>query len=478
MTPSLLQAIDDERLLGAGFRPYRLQRDALAGIEGHRRSVLACGRRSGKSLISAAAACWDACLRDDLDRHVRPGEPRYSICIAINLRQSRLWLDQVHSLLEASPLMRGMVTDRTDDEIVLENGNRICAFPCTSRGSRGWAVSYLALDEYAWHTDTNGDAAGPSVWAATVPSTYQFAGDARIVAASTPAGPNYFHALFEQAEQDPDSFAMQASSPEMNERLDGNVLHAEMEADPDMYASEIEAKFTAGGGQYIDRGRLRECVVDRGPLGRLDATGWVIGCDLAFVSDPCVAVVAGRDPADPERLLVGNVRRWEPAHAGDFETRRHVEDAMLGEIADLAHTYEASVVVDQFCSSAVADFFTRAGVAATVLPMTVTSKSAMFAELRSRIYNRTIEFPADDDLLADLCALRTVIRPGAASVATPRTRRGHADGAVACALSIATLPVGPPLSASSGSEPRSVADGGLDDLLADWGGGITTDFSF
>jgi hypothetical protein len=477
MTPGLLEAVDDPELLGAGFQPYRLQREALAGIELHRRSVLACGRRSGKSLISAAAACWDACLRDDLNRHVRPGEARYAICVAVNLRQSRLWLDQVESLLKASPLLRGMISDRTDDEIVLANGNRICAFPCTARGGRGWAVSFLCLDEYGWHLDTNGDAAGPSVWAAMVPSTYTFGRDGRIVAASTPAGMNYFHALYEQAEQDPDSFALQASSPEMNEKLDPDTLRQEHEADPEMYQSEVLAKFTSGGGQYIDSGRLRECVVDRGPLGRLEATGWVIGCDLAFVSDPAVAVVVGRDPANPERLVVGNVRRWEPAHASDFETRRHVEDTMLAEVVELAKTYDASVVVDQFASSAVADFFTRHGVAATVMPLTATSKSAIFAELRSRIYNRQVELPADDDLLADLRALRTVIRPGAASVATPRTRRGHADAAVALALGAAGIPVGPPLAASSGYELGAPAMDGLDDFVRG-AGGIHPDMGF
>lgn len=150
---------------------------------------------------------------------------------------------------------------------------------------------------------------------------------------------------------------------------------------------------------------------------------------------------------------------------------------MLAEVVELAKTYDASVVVDQFASSAVADFFTRHGVAATVMPLTATSKSAIFAELRSRIYNRQVELPADDDLLADLRALRTVIRPGAASVATPRTRRGHADAAVALALGAAGIPVGPPLAASSGYELGAPAMDGLDDFVRG-AGGIHPDMGF
>lgn len=387
---------------------------------------------------------------------MRPGEPVYHVGVAVNLRQSRLWLGQVRSLVEASPLLRPLLVEVTDDELVFQGGHHVCSFPCTSRGSRGWAIATLHLDEFAWHVDGNGDAAGPAVWAAMVPSSYTFGAAARIVAASTPAGMNYFHDLYEQAAEDPDSFALRASSPEMNERLDADTLRAEFEADPEMYASEIEARFTAGGGSYIDGVRLRECVADRGTLSRLDAEigSWVIGCDLAFQSDPAAAVAVGRRPEHPGHLLVGHVRRWEPARARDFETRRRVEDTMLAEIVELARAYEASVVVDQFASSAVSDFFARNGVPATVRALTATSKSQMFAELRSKVYAREVEFPADDDLLRDLRSLRTVIRPGAASVATPRTARGHADAAVACALAVAELAGGgAPSDASSGGDP-------------------------
>jgi hypothetical protein len=52
---------------------YPLQAEAVMGMAAHQLVTLACGRRGGKSLLSAVWACYDATMRD-LRRHQRPGE--------------------------------------------------------------------------------------------------------------------------------------------------------------------------------------------------------------------------------------------------------------------------------------------------------------------------------------------------------------------------------------------------------------------
>jgi hypothetical protein len=71
-----------------------------------------------------------------------------------------------------------------------------------------------------------------------------------------------------------------------------------------------------------------------------------------------------------------------------------------------------------------------------VLALSAESKSLAFAELKTRIYDGSLELPDDPDLLAELRGLRTQYRAGRSTVVTPRTSRGHSDLAVALSLAV------------------------------------------
>ena len=142
----LVAACDDPALFGVSLTP--LQRERLQEIEtGNLLHVWALGRRSGKGLLGSLTGLWTNLLRPDLDAYVRRREKRYAVCLATNLRQGRIFVDQAKSIVEASPLLAGLVDSATDDEIVFKNGTVLAAFPCTSRGGRGWPIAFLMLDE-------------------------------------------------------------------------------------------------------------------------------------------------------------------------------------------------------------------------------------------------------------------------------------------------------------------------------------------
>jgi Terminase large subunit, T4likevirus-type, N-terminal len=224
MTPGLLEAIDDPQLLGAGLTPFPRQREILEAIgAGPRIQVIACGRRAGKTLLGAAAAVWDAALRRHLDRHLRPGERRYAVCVAVNIAQARLFVSAARSILEASPLLASLIETATDDQIELSTGATIAAFPCTARGARGWPISLLQLDEFAHHVDGDGNIASDAVWRALTPSTAQFGPEGRILVASTPYGSEgLFASLFDRARDGEisDAAAHHLTSAEANPSLD------------------------------------------------------------------------------------------------------------------------------------------------------------------------------------------------------------------------------------------------------------------
>jgi hypothetical protein len=67
-------------------------------------------------------------------------------------RARRRWgrVRAARSVVERSPLLSELVETVTEDEIAFRNGTALTAFPCTSRGARGWPISTLLMDEVAY----------------------------------------------------------------------------------------------------------------------------------------------------------------------------------------------------------------------------------------------------------------------------------------------------------------------------------------
>jgi hypothetical protein len=457
----LVGACDDSALLA--FPLWPKQRELLAAVEqGPRLHVWRLGRRSGKTTLAAIVGLWDCLLRPELDELVRRREKRYSVAVATSLRQSRLYVRAARSIVEESPLLARLVEQVTDDEIVFTNGTVLASFPATSRGARGWPISTILFDEAAHMLDTEGNQAAEPLWRSLVPSTAQFGDAARIIVASTPWGASgWFADICGKAETGEleDARAWHLTSAEVNATLDPRFLSREHARDPEGFRGEYMAELIGSGGAYMEADLIADAVAERAELGREDATGWVLGVDLGFAADPTGAVLVGRDPAAPERLRVGLARAWAPQRSDSFEGRRHVEDTVLGEVADLARYFDARIVCDQHMAPQVSDFFRRRGVRVETVALTAESKSLAFAELRSRINTGGVELYPNPDLLGELRGLRSQYRAGRAAVVTPRTARGHSDMAVACALAV-WAQRNPPLSQSPsfGGEPSLIRD--------------------
>lgn len=437
--PGLVEACDDVDLFGIPLWPK--QRELLAEIgAGPRVQVLALGRRASKTTMMALVGLWCCLLRPQLRLPLRPGECGYAIGVATTLKQAELMVAAARSIVERSPMLAGMVDASTRSEIRFTNGTAFTAFPCTSRGGRGWPVFALLMDEVAHFLDTDGNSAAENVWQAFVPATAQFGDDARIIVSSTPWGSTgLFADLYGQAVagEIPAARAHHATSVEVNPTLTVDFLEQErLVLGADQYAAEYLADFVAGGGAFLDADQIRAAVVDRPPLDPSAATSWVAGLDPAFSSDPFGLAIVGRDN-DRQKLVLGLSRRWLPQGGdGSFEGTRATQDAVLDEVAEECLRFNATVVTDQHLAPAVTDRLRRAGLSITVEPMTATSKTAAFSELRARLSAGALELYSERQLLDELRRLRSKFTAGQASVLNPRMGDSHGDLAQALALAV------------------------------------------
>jgi hypothetical protein len=427
----LLEACDDDRLLGLGLWPR--QREVIAAVELHRLVVLALGRRSGKSTMAAATGLWDCLHRPELDDMVRPGETRYAVAVATNLAQARLIVSAGRSIVESSPALAGLVEKATEDEIAfrLPSGARTAlrAFPCSSRSGRGWPISCLILDEFAhFLTETDGPAVADNVLKALLPATAQFGALGRVVIASTPYGPDgAFARMHKAAGEATDAVALTATTAEMNPTIDPDFLAMEELRDPLGFRSEYLAEFVAGGDAFID--------LDRAQIGGTDVAPpeagerWVAGIDPAFAArgDAFGVALVGQSRVTKGLLVVGPVLALRAE--GEFTPT-------LEKVADIAAMYDAEVVTDQFSAASVLEFFRRRQLAVKQHAMSATSKTDVFSELRARLYEKTLELPNLPPLLTEVRRLQAQFRAGSAAVTNPRVGGSHGDMAQALALAV------------------------------------------
>jgi Terminase large subunit, T4likevirus-type, N-terminal len=324
---SLLDACDEAPLFN--FQLWPRQRALLEAVErGPRLHVWALGRRSGKTTLAAIVGLWTCLFRPDIAAKVRPGERFYAVAVGTNIRQARLFVSAARSIVEASPLLAKQVESSSDDELVFKTGGVLTAFPCSSRGGRGWPIAALLLDEAAFFiSETEGYQTADRVFEALVPSTAQFGSAARIILASTPYGTDgLFAETWTRASNGEleDAVAQRATTREMNPTLSPEFFTAQEALDPESFRSEFLAEFVGSGGALLDPEVIREAIADRDVLLPDQASGWVAGLDPAFSSDPFGLALVGRRDG---RLVVGRVRAWTPKRrwfrkAESFEERR------------------------------------------------------------------------------------------------------------------------------------------------------------
>lgn len=437
----LLEACDDPQLFA--FPLWPMQRELLADVErGPRLHVWALGRRSAKTTSAALVAAWCCLLRPELLERLRPGERGFAVGIGTNVRQGRLFLRAAHSIVERSPLLAPLIESVSEDELWFRNGTGIAAFPCSSRGSRGWPIFALLMDEAAhFMSETEGPQVADRVFEALLPSTAQFGHAARVIVASTPYGQdNLFARLYQQASSGElsDAVARTASTAESNPTITAEFLESEQARDPESFPAEYGGQFVGSGAAFLDPERVEAAVADRGELAPEQAHTWVGALDPAFSSDPFGLALVGRSHDDRSRLVLGLVRAWKPARRkpGSFEERRELEDAVLAEVAAVCRRYSARVVTDQYAAPAIVDRLRREGLGVRTVPMTATSKTGAFVELRARLYTGVLELYEHPDLLAELRRLRSRFTAGQAGVVNPRVGGSHGDLAQALALAV------------------------------------------
>jgi hypothetical protein len=441
----LLEACDDRRLLGVSLHPR--QRELLRQVEQNPTTLALCGRQGGKTFSAACFASWNMLLRPDLDE-VAGGHARWVVSIANSREQASLLLGYVRATVERSPLLSKQLVSARDDRLTFRGNRALVAAPCQDRLIRGVSASALILDEAShFVSESWGPRTLERIWQASRPLLTVYGAQGRTFGISTPTdGDDFYGRMFTQAQAGglPGAVAFRATTQELNPTVSDEFLaQEELLLGPGAFRREYLAEFTAGGGGAFLEEDAVEAVVGRYHELRPDqGTGWLVGLDVAFSSDPSAAVVVGRDRDNPKRLVVAHAERWQPKRtrrqrrqAKSEQERLDVAAVVLDGVARLAKAYGAPVVTDQHARMLVESGLKERGVPRVIhRTWSPSSQTEAFRLLRARVYGDTIALPINDQLQRELCRVRERTRAGSSAVELPRSVDGHCDLAAALAL--------------------------------------------
>lgn len=440
----LLEAAEDKALFG--LQLSERQRELFSLIETSNTVIASCGRQSGKTLSAAVTAVWNLLLRPDLNETAR-GSARHVIVVANSREQARITLAFAREFCERSPLLRSELLGVREDKLVFQGARTLLAVPCADRVARGLRASALIFDE-AGHflSEAYGPRTLERLYVALRPSLITFGERGKVLMASTPGESGFFTSMFQKAEAGelPGGASFTAPTVEMNPLVDPSFLAGERESLGEAdFRREYLGEFVAGGSSaFFSEEDLRACVGRYRTLEPAEGTGWVLGLDPSFSSDPSGIAIVGRAKDDRKRLLVALTERWQPertrrqrrAAKTDAE-RKEVQSVVLDRVAELSRAYGgAPVVSDAHLAGVVREELRARGVERVVISAwNAKTLTQAFRGVRAQVLSASISFPDDTELLAELLRVRTRTRSGQPTIELPRSVSSHCDRAAAVA---------------------------------------------
>lgn len=246
--------------LDKGFVPidlYPFQKQAIDDINDNRFVVVKAGRQVGKTTTVVAYILWYILFNED----------KFVAILANKAKTSREILNRITLAYEALPLwlQQGVRTWNKGD-IELENNCRILADSTSSSAARGYTISFLYLDEFAFVPNNVAEEFFTSVY-----PTISSGKSSKVLISSTPNGMNHFYRIWKEAEEGVNGFkTIEANWRQVPGRTDEWALSQKRVLGEQKYLQEMECTFLGSAGTLISSAALKSMAFSRPLRNMLD----------------------------------------------------------------------------------------------------------------------------------------------------------------------------------------------------------------
>lgn len=376
-------------------------KEPLARVE---ELVAVVGRRGGKSRAMATLATYIAGLcKHDLVR----GERGIVLLIAPDQRQASIALNYAEAALEASPILRQLVANRTSDTLELTNGISIEVRAASFRRLRGPTYVACIADEAAfWHSDEFSSNADTEILSAVRPGLATTGGP--LIIASSPYAKRGVlwdaHRRHYGPDGDPLILVAQGASRDFNPSLPQRVVDRALERDRASASAEFLGLFRTDIEGFVSYETVQACVGDHVEQAPLSSTGYFAFVDPSGGSaDSFTMAISHRDG---ERIVIDATREIKPP----FSPEGVVDDLVV-----LLKTYRIMRVTgDRYAGEWPREQFRKRGIEYRCAEK---PKSDLYRDLLPLLNSGRIVLPKSERLVNQLTGLeRRTARSGKDSI--------------------------------------------------------------
>jgi Terminase large subunit, T4likevirus-type, N-terminal len=383
---------------------------------------LCCGRRAGKSLISALVAVYLAVFRD-YTSYLGPGEFATIMVIAADRRQARVVLRFIKGFLFGVALLAKLIVRETRESIELSNRVIIEVHTASFRTVRGYTIAAVICDEIAFWPNEDSAAPDKEILDALRPATATIPG-ARLICISSPyskRGELWRAFQLYYGKEGASVLFWKADSRSMNPSLDELIVAEAYERDPAAASADYGAEFRSDLESLFAVEAVQACVASgRREIPRTPGVRY-----FAFVdpsggsSDSMTLAIAHRDKSG--KAVLDCVRERRPPFS---------PDDVVKEFAMTLYSYAIGKVVgDAYGGEWPRERFRKQNIE---YELSDKSRSDLYLELLPIINARRVEILDEQRLVSQLTGLeRRTSRSGKDTV--DHRPGGHDDVANAAA---------------------------------------------
>jgi hypothetical protein len=386
-----------------------------------RESFVICGRRSGKSFISAIIASYLAAFKD-WRPYLAPGEAGWIFVIATDKAQAGIIKAYIAGIFHRVPTLKKMVARETQEFLELRNGVNVAVKQASFRSLRGYTVLCAILEELAFYRSSEDSSCNPDreILAAVRPALATVPGSL-LIGISTP----YSRAgvLFDMWRtyygQPGGPLIFKAPTATMNPTIDKDLIARAIAEDPQAAAAEWQAEWRQDIEAFISQELVQSVIIPgRFELPRIKGVQYYAFADPSGGrQDSFTLGIAHNEKSG--KVVLDLLRERRPP----FQPKGVVE-----EFSDLLKSYGLTEVVsDRYAAQYNVEAFQLCGISVRASDL---SASELYLEALPLIANGTAELLDNKRLAAQLAGLERRTRAGGKDLVT-HYAGGHDDAAVA-----------------------------------------------
>ena len=360
-----------------------------------------CGRRSGKSFISAVIACYLALFRD-WKPYLSAGEIAWVLVIAGDRAQARNIFSYVKGILKSSKMLDSMVEQDNAWEITLTNQVGIRIATSNFRTLRGYTIAAAILDELAFWRDAGMNPAA-EILSAIRPALATLPGSLLLGISSPYAAQGVLFQAYKDkyGKDEADALVWKAATRDMNPTLKAKIVEKALKDDPAAAQSEWLSEFRSDLETYLSAEAIDAVIIP----GREQLFRNAVNQYSAFVDpsggrrDSFTMAIAHTDRSG--RIVLDRIEERKPPFA---------PEAVVSDFAHLLRTFGIEKVRgDRYGGEWPSNAFSKHGI--TYRP-SEKSKSELYLEFIPQVMQSKVELLDNKRMREQLRGLERRTRGG------------------------------------------------------------------